>query len=73
MVEREIRLEEARQRALIISDRIRERSDLAARRIIEGFATPLAYENQLEALQLRSPTKTNWKLSPSRPKRGSTS
>ena len=52
MVEREIRLEEARQRALIISDRILERSDLAARRIIEGFSAPLAYENQLEALAI---------------------
>lgn len=52
MVNREMRLEEARQRALIISDRIRERSDLAARRAIEEFAALLDYENRLEDLAI---------------------
>ena len=40
MVEPEMRLEEARQRALIITERIRQRSDLTARRVIEEFADP---------------------------------
>ena len=52
MVEREMRLEEARQRALIISERIRQRSDLAARRAIEEFAEPLDYESQLEDIAI---------------------
>ena len=52
MVEREIRFEEARQRALIISQRIRERSDLAARRTIEEFADELDYANRLEDLAI---------------------
>ena len=52
MVEPEMRLEEARQRALIITERIRQRSDLTARRIIEEFATPLDYQNQLEDLAI---------------------
>ena len=52
MVERGIRLEEARQRALIISERIRERSDLAARRAIEEFDSPLDYENRMEDLAI---------------------
>lgn len=52
MVEREIRLEEARQRALLISQRIWERSDLAARQIAEDFVDPLEYENRLEDLAI---------------------
>ncbi len=52
MVERETRLEEARQRALIISERIRERSDLIARRAIEEFVAEIDYENQLEDLAI---------------------
>ena len=52
MVEPEIRLEEARQRALIISGRIRERSDLTARRAIEEYAPPLDYENHLAGLAI---------------------
>ena len=52
MVEREMRLEEARQRALIISQRIRQRSDLAARRSIEEFADPLEYETRLTDLAI---------------------
>ena len=52
MVEREMRLEEARQRALIISGRVRERSDLAARRTIKNFAALLDYENRLEDLAI---------------------
>ena len=52
MVEREMRLEDARQRALIISERIRERADLAARRAIEEFADELDYANLLEDLAI---------------------
>ena len=54
MVEPEmhLHLEEARQRALIISERIRERSDLAARRVIEEFAEPLEYAAELENLAI---------------------
>ncbi len=52
MVERDMRLEEARQRALIITDRVRERSDLAARRAIQQYAPQLDYENQLEQLAI---------------------
>ena len=52
MVEREMSLEEARQRALIISERIRERSDLTARRTIEEFSAPLDYENRLKDLAI---------------------
>ena len=52
MVEPEMRLEEARQRALIITERIRQRSDLTARRVIEEFAAPLDYQNQLEDLAI---------------------
>ena len=52
MVEPEVRLEEARQRALIISERIRVRSDLAARRAIEEFVEPLEYVAELENLAI---------------------
>ena len=52
MVEQEMRLEEARQRALLISDRIHQRSDLTARRVIEEFAAPIDYETELENLAI---------------------
>ena len=39
------RLEEARQRALIISEHIRERSDLGVRQIIQDFEALLDFEN----------------------------
>ena len=52
MVESEMRLEAARQRALIITERIRERADLAARRTIEGYEDPLDYQNHLEDLAI---------------------
>ena len=52
MVELDIRLEEARQRALLISQRIRQRADLAARQIVENYGVPLEYEVQLEELAI---------------------
>ena len=52
MVEHEMRLEEARQRALIISQRIRERADLGARQIVEDYGDPLEYEHRLEDLAI---------------------
>ena len=52
MVDREARLEEARQRALIITEHIRERSDLEARQIIGGFAEPLDFAARLEDLAI---------------------
>ena len=52
MVDREAPLEEARQRALIITEHIRERSDLEARQIIGGFAEPLDFAARLEDLAI---------------------
>ncbi len=52
MVEREGRLGEARQRALIISERVRRRSDIEARRLIEAFDGELDFENRLEELAI---------------------
>ena len=52
MVEREARLEEARQRALIISEHIRGRSDLEARQTIGNFTEPLEYERRLADLAI---------------------
>ena len=52
MVEREARLEEARQRALIISEHIRGRSDLEARRTIGNFTEPLEFESRLADLAI---------------------
>lgn len=52
MVEQGMRLEEARQRALIISHRIRGRSDLAARRTIEEFDREIQYEDKLEDIAI---------------------
>ena len=52
MVEREARLEEARQRALIISEHIRGRSDLEARQTIGNFTEPLEFERRLADLAI---------------------
>ena len=52
MVEREARLEEARQRALIISEHIRGRSDLEARQTIGNFTEPLEFESRLKDLAI---------------------
>ena len=52
MVEQEMQLEEARQRALIISGRIHRRADLGARRMIERFENLLDYEDRLEDLAI---------------------
>lgn len=49
---RAMRLEEARQRALIISQRIRQRADLEARRLIDAFPEELDYAGQLEELAI---------------------
>lgn len=52
MTEEDPRLEEARQRALLISGRIRQRSDLDVRRTIEDTDLVLDYENNLENLAI---------------------
>ncbi len=46
------RLEEARQRALIISQHIRGRSDLGVRETIQQFTEPLDYQERLEDLAI---------------------
>ena len=52
MVEPETRLEEARHRALIISERISRRLDINARHLIEAFEENLDFENRLEELAI---------------------
>ena len=52
MTDQDRGLEEARQRALLISGRIGQRSDLAVRRTIEGLNIDLDYENNLEQLAI---------------------
>ena len=53
MVDREARLlEEARQRALLITQHLRERSDLQARQLINDYAESLDFENRLEDLAI---------------------
>lgn len=52
MADRQIRLEEARQRALIITKNIRERADEGVRQIIENFDTSLDFEERLEDLAI---------------------
>ena len=52
MVNREARLEHARQRALIISENIRRRADVGVRQLIEDFAAPLEFEGRLEDLAI---------------------
>ncbi len=52
MVDREARLEEARQRALIISHNIRRRADVGVRQLIEDFDSPLDFSGRLEDLAI---------------------
>ena len=52
MVSRENRLEEARQRALIISEHIRRRLDDGVVAMIQGFTAPLDFEGPLEDLAI---------------------
>ena len=52
MVNREVRLEESRQRALVISDTIRRRSDETVRQLIQGFTGPLEFVGRLEDLTI---------------------
>ena len=52
MVDREARLDEARQRALLISERMRQRSDLEARQLISDFSEQLDFGEQLEELAI---------------------
>ena len=52
MVEQEARLNEARQRALLISERIRGRSDLEARQAINEYDKHLTFEDRLEDLAI---------------------
>ena len=52
MVDREERLDQARQRALLISDRMRQRSDLKARQLINDFGEQLDFDEQLEELAI---------------------
>ena len=52
MVNREVRLEESRQRALVISDTIRRRSDETVRQLIQGFTGPLEFAGRLEDLAI---------------------
>ena len=52
MVEQEARLNDARQRALLISERIRGRSDLEARQAINEYHKHLAYADRLEDLAI---------------------
>ena len=52
MVNREARLEESRQRALVISDTIRRRSDERIRKIIQDFTGTLEFASLLEDLAI---------------------
>ena len=52
MLDQEAHLDAARQRALIITESIRRRSDLEARRLIEAYDEPLDFEGQLEELAI---------------------
>ncbi len=52
MLDQEAHLDAARQRALIITESIRQRSDLEARRLIEAYDKPLDFEGQLEELAI---------------------
>ena len=52
MVDRQARLEEARQRALTISKNIQIRADVGVRKLIEDFAVPLDFEGRLEDLAI---------------------
>ncbi len=52
MVNRDVRLEESRLRALIISDTIRRRSDERVRELIQGFTGQLEFASRLEDLAI---------------------
>ena len=52
MVDRQARLEEATQRALIITEHIRGRADVGVRQTIETFDIPLDFENRLDDLAI---------------------
>lgn len=52
MVDREARLEEARQRALIISESIRRRADVGVSQLIQAFFTSLDFVGRLEDLAI---------------------
>lgn len=52
MVNREARLEESRQRALVISDTIRRRMDERVREVIQEFASNLDFTDRLEDLAI---------------------
>ena len=52
MVDQNARLEAARQRALIISQHIRQRADLGIRTRIMGYNLPLDFEGRLEDLAI---------------------
>ena len=52
MLDHAAHLDAARQRALIITESIRQRSDLEARRLIEAYDKLLDFEGQLEELAI---------------------
>lgn len=52
MADRQARLEEARQRALIITRHIRERVDEGVRKTIKDFEAPLDFDGRLEDLAI---------------------
>ncbi len=52
MVDRDARLEEARRRALILSESIRRRPDKGVRATIREFTAPLDFEGRLEDLAI---------------------
>ena len=52
MADSQARLEEARQRALIITEHIRERADLGVRQTIQNFDAHLDFEGRLEDLAI---------------------
>ena len=52
MVDRVDRLEEARQRALLISQNIQRRADVDVRKLIEDYDAPLEFEGRLEDLAI---------------------
>jgi len=52
MADQQVRLEEARRRALIITQHIRGRADVEVRKIILSFSTPLDFEGRLEDLAI---------------------
>ncbi len=52
MADSQARLEEARQRALIITEHIRERADVGVRQTIQNFDAHLDFEGRLEDLAI---------------------